>query len=65
MAAVHSVEYQVVWRWASDEAYRRRVDTVMATTAPRAMSKVIKMLEDEYSNVRQDLRVIAVIPAEF
>jgi hypothetical protein len=57
---VKAVEYEVVWRWAHEDY--NHLETVSATTAPRAISKVRKLLTQEYCFKAPELIVLAASP---
>lgn len=59
-------EYRVVWFWAMDiedgdppPSYKLNMELISATTAQRAIMKVKRMIEEEYSNP-EDVRILLV-----
>lgn len=58
--AARTVDYTVAWRWASDRYVTE--ETVRATTAPRAIAKLRKKLEEQYDFRALDLVIDAAYP---
>lgn len=57
--------YRLEWKWShEDEDHPRYFDDVEATTAPRAIEKLHKLLAQEYSFKRNDLLIFAVYRLE-
>ena len=61
-----SIEYQIGWIWKEEAGDRSSVkfDYYKATTAPRAIAKFLKAMEEEYGNARSDLRVLSAFPKD-
>lgn len=57
-----AVKYLVTWFWRNDDDPTELHDEVMATDAMRAVSKLIKMLSEEYADVRKNIVIKEVGP---
>jgi len=51
-------DYTVVWKFKDDDYMK--VDFIKATTAPRAISKLVKALSEEYAYDKRDLIISEV-----
>lgn len=57
--------FTVSWRWSDDSPKQAlKVDEVEATNVQRAINKLIKTLEDDYTDVKRRLYVISVVPTD-
>ena len=59
-----AIEFQVGWRWQDEDNTMIKFDYHSATTAPRAINKFMKEMEQEYGNARSDIRVMSVYPKD-
>lgn len=58
-------EYVITWIWAQNDPDRTPyVDHVQASTATRAIGRLVKDLSAEYADVRKNIRVLDAIRNE-